>query len=151
MNFKIPRSVLVVIHTPKLEVLLIKRVDGMGWQSVTGSLASGVETYQQAAVREVQEETGIDALAADHHLVDLGIAHEFPIFPSYLHRYSPGTTHNVEHVFRLQVPRTLEIRLSPQEHSDGAWLPLAQAIKQVFSETNQTILRKLAAYAGNCL
>jgi hypothetical protein len=57
----------------------------------------------------------------------------------------------VEHVFRLQVPRTLEIRLSPQEHSDGAWLPLAQAIEQVFSETNQTILRNLASYAGNCL
>lgn len=150
MTFKIARSVLVVIHTPKLEVLLIKRVDGMGWQSVTGSLASEMETYQQAAVREVREETGIDALAADHHLVDLGIAHEFPIFSSYLHRYTPGTTRNEEHAFRLQVPRILEIRLSPREHSDGVWLPLAQAIEQVFSETNQTILRNLASYCGDC-
>jgi dATP pyrophosphohydrolase len=36
---KIPRSVLVVIHTPALEVLLIERADKPGyWQSVTGSL-----------------------------------------------------------------------------------------------------------------
>lgn len=145
MNFKIPRSVLVVIHTQTLEVLLIKRLDGMGWQSVTGSLASEIETAQQAAVREVWEETGIEALAVDHQLIDLGIVHKFPIFPSYLHRYSPGTTHNLEHVFRLEVPRPLEIRLSPHEHSDGAWLPLAQAIEQVFSETNRTILRNLAS------
>ena len=36
--FKIPESVLVVIHTADLEVLLIERADRPGfWQSVTGS------------------------------------------------------------------------------------------------------------------
>ncbi|MGH8832581.1 MAG: dihydroneopterin triphosphate diphosphatase, partial [Polaromonas sp.] len=36
--FKIPESVLVVIHTPQLEVLLIERADQPGfWQSVTGA------------------------------------------------------------------------------------------------------------------
>ena len=36
--FKIPQSVLVVIHTSGLEVLLIERADKPGyWQSVTGS------------------------------------------------------------------------------------------------------------------
>ena len=36
--FKIPESVLVVIHTPALEVLLIERDDHPGFgQSVTGS------------------------------------------------------------------------------------------------------------------
>ncbi|MFZ9656832.1 MAG: dihydroneopterin triphosphate diphosphatase, partial [Limnohabitans sp.] len=35
-SYKIPRSVLVVIHTPALEVLLIRRVDVGTWQSVTG-------------------------------------------------------------------------------------------------------------------
>ena len=35
---KIPESVLVVIHTPGLDVLLIERADRAGfWQSVTGS------------------------------------------------------------------------------------------------------------------
>ena len=36
--FKIPQSVLVVIHTPALDVLLIRRPDPHEfWQSVTGS------------------------------------------------------------------------------------------------------------------
>ena len=38
MTYKIPESVLVVIHTANLEVLLIERADHPGyWQSVTGS------------------------------------------------------------------------------------------------------------------
>ena len=36
--FKIPQSVLVVIHTPALDVLLINRADAANfWQSVTGA------------------------------------------------------------------------------------------------------------------
>ena len=57
--FKIPVSVLVVIHTPDLQVLLIERADAPGlWQSVTGSQDSG-ETLRETAVREVREETGL--------------------------------------------------------------------------------------------
>ena len=38
-RYKIPESVLVVIHSPALEVLLLERADNPGyWQSVTGSL-----------------------------------------------------------------------------------------------------------------
>ena len=37
-RFKIPESVLVVIHTAAAEVLLLERADSPGfWQSVTGS------------------------------------------------------------------------------------------------------------------
>ena len=62
--FKIPESVLVVIHTPGLDVLLINRTDAPGfWQSVTGAKDHEGEGFAQAAVREVREETGIDAAA----------------------------------------------------------------------------------------
>ncbi|MCC8429212.1 hypothetical protein LJ725_09550 [Reyranella aquatilis] len=37
MAFKIPESVLVVIHTPRLDVLVLERVGTGLWQSVTGS------------------------------------------------------------------------------------------------------------------
>ncbi len=48
-NFKIPISVLVVIHTPDLQVLLLERADHPGfWQSVTGSQDEG-ETLRQTA------------------------------------------------------------------------------------------------------
>ena len=57
---KIPQSVLVVIHTPALDVLLIERADKPGfWQSVTGSKDELTEDWQATCVREVAEETGI--------------------------------------------------------------------------------------------
>ena len=45
-GFKIPQSVLVVIYTPALDVLLIRRADVQDtvfWQSVTGSKDSESE------------------------------------------------------------------------------------------------------------
>ena len=58
--FKIPVSVLVVIHTPDGQVLLLERADRPGfWQSVTGSLDAPDEPPVKAAVREVFEETGL--------------------------------------------------------------------------------------------
>src|SRR3546814_11532782 len=60
MAYKIPESVLVVIHTAALEVLLLERADKPGfWQSVTGSKDAIDEALQLTAIREVAEETGI--------------------------------------------------------------------------------------------
>ena len=57
---KIPESVLVVIHTPALNVLLIERADKPGyWQSVTGSKDEVDEPLVQTCEREVAEETSI--------------------------------------------------------------------------------------------
>ena len=57
---KIPESVLVVIHTPELDVLIIERADHKGfWQSVTGSKDRVDEPLVETAAREVAEETGI--------------------------------------------------------------------------------------------
>ena len=62
---KIPESVLVVIHTPEREVLLIERADAPGfWQSVTGSKDVADEPLEQTCIREVEEETGIRVVAA---------------------------------------------------------------------------------------
>ena len=56
---KIPESVLVVIHTPELDVLLIERADAPGfWQSVTGSKDTPDEPLPETCRREVEEETG---------------------------------------------------------------------------------------------
>ena len=51
----------MLIHTIDLQVLIMERADKPGfWQSVTGSLEAG-ETPMQTAIREVKEETGLDA------------------------------------------------------------------------------------------
>ena len=56
MAYKIPESVLVVIHTPDLQVLLIRRADAAEdfWQSVTGSKDSLGEALAATAAREVR-------------------------------------------------------------------------------------------------
>ena len=70
MIYKIPESVLVVIYTPCGQVLLIRRADAGTWQSVTGSKDHPQESWADTAVREVQEETGIDALHPSCQLQD---------------------------------------------------------------------------------
>ena len=60
--FKIPRSVLVVIHTPALEVLLIERADKPGyWQSVTGSLDANAPVPPGAAVASTPAGSSVPA------------------------------------------------------------------------------------------
>ena len=122
-NFKIPESVLVVIHTPERDVLLIDRADHPGfWQSVTGSKDFSDESLVDAAVREVQEETGIQADAS--HLKDWAVSNIYDIYPAWQHRYAPGVTRNTEHVFSLCVPSGTQITLSPTEHTAFQWLNL---------------------------
>jgi dATP pyrophosphohydrolase len=146
MEYKIPVSVLVVVHTPELEVLLLERADRPGfWQSVTGSQHEG-ETLRETALREVREETGLDA--ARYELTDWGKQNRYEIYPSWRHRYPPGVTYNTEHVFGLRVPQALPIELEPAEHLRYEWLPWRQAAEKVFSWSNAEAIRELPQRAA---
>jgi NTP pyrophosphohydrolases including oxidative damage repair enzymes len=142
MLFKIPVSVLVVIHTPDRQVLLLERADHPGWwQSVTGSQNPG-ESLAETAVREVREETGLDAHA--YKLEDWGYSNRYEIYECYRHRYPADVTHNTEHVFGLQVPSPLPVTLAPREHLSCRWLPAEEAAGKCFSPSNAEAIRKLA-------
>ena len=135
--FKVPESVLVVIHTPALEVLLIERADVPGfWQSVTGAKDDEQETFEATAVREVMEETGIDARAPGHFLSDWGLENVYEIYPNWRHRYAASVSHNTEHLFGLCVPTAQPVRLSAREHTGQIWLPWAQAAERCVSPSN---------------
>jgi dihydroneopterin triphosphate diphosphatase len=143
--FKIPRSVLVVIHTPALDVLLIERADKPGyWQSVTGSLDREDESLEITARREVAEETGI----ADGVLRDWQLENLYEIYPVWRHRYAPGVTHNTEHVFGLTVPAGTPVRLSPREHLAFVWLPWREAADQCFSPSNAEAILQLPRFGA---
>ena len=132
---KIPESVLVIIHTPAREVLLIERADHPGfWQSVTGSRDSADEPLVQTAVRELAEETGIVVGPAD--LDDWAVSNIYDIYPQWRHRYAPGVTRNTEHVFGLCLPSQTAVRLNPREHTAWQWLPWLEAADQCFSASN---------------
>ncbi|RKP58910.1 dihydroneopterin triphosphate diphosphatase [Pararobbsia silviterrae] len=145
--FKIPESVLVVIHTAELDVLLIERADRPGfWQSVTGSKDRLDEPLLDVAAREVGEETGIavgtdrvprTALADWRHTID------YEIYPVWRHRYAPGVVRNTEHWFGLTVPRDIDVVLAPREHTDWVWLPYREAAERCFSRSNAQAILEL--------
>lgn len=145
--FKIPESVLVVIHTTDLDVLLIERADKAGfWQSVTGSKDHIDEPLKTVAAREVGEETGIVVGAPrvpEHALVDWGHTIDYEIYPIWRHRYAPGVERNTEHWFGLTVPRDIDITLSPLEHTDFIWLPYREAAQRCFSRSNGEAILQL--------
>ena len=144
---KIPESVLVVIHTPALQVLLIERADRPGyWQSVTGSLDHPGEALAETCRREVAEETGIDIDDAGGRLVDWGLANHYDIYPVWRHRYAPGVTHNTEHVFGLTLPAPVPVRLNPREHLAQVWLPWREAADRCFSPSNAEAILQLPRF-----
>ena len=140
--YKQPVSVLVVIHTPALEVLLLERADYPDhWQSVTGSRDADEASLRDTAVREVREETGLDA--TQYALIDWHQQNEYEIYARWRHRYAPGTTRNTEHVFGLELPEPLAVQLSPREHLNYQWLPWREAADKVFSPSNREAILQL--------
>jgi dATP pyrophosphohydrolase len=141
VTYKIPVSVLVLVHTPDLKVLLLERADHPGfWQSVTGSLHEG-ERLAETAARELREETGLDAVR--YGLSDWHKQNRFEIYRTWRGRYAPGVTHNLEHVFALCVPQELPVTLEPREHLRYEWLPWEAAAQKVFSWTNAEAIQEL--------
>lgn len=154
--YKIPQSVLVLIHTPALEVLLIRRAEAdpaapAFWQSVTGSKETVQEPFAHTAVREVAEETGIacgPGSPLHGQLRDWELENVYPIYPRWLHRYAPGVVMNTEHVFGLQVPQKVPVQLDPREHTAYQWLPFAQAAARCFSPSNAEACLLLPRFAA---
>lgn len=138
---KKPVSVLVLVHAPTLRVLLLERAAHPGyWQSVTGS-QEGDESLLETAVRELREETGIDADEAD--LLDWRLCNRYEIFPEWRHRYASGVTQNTEHVFSLLVPEDTTVTIAPAEHLGHVWLPWQDAARKVFSWSNRDAILML--------
>ena len=139
--YKTPVSALILIHTADLQVLIMERADKPDfWQSVTGSLEMD-ETPRQAAIREVLEETGLDATQYDFQ--DWQTSHVYEIYPHWRYRYAPGVTENTEHLFGLCLPAPLAITLAADEHTRYEWVDWREAAKRVFSWTNVEALKIL--------
>jgi dihydroneopterin triphosphate diphosphatase len=88
MAYKIPESVLVVVHTARLDVLLLERAAQPGlWQSVTGSRELDDPDLLATARRELLEETGLSLGT----LTDWRLTNRYEIWPQWRARYAPDT------------------------------------------------------------
>ncbi len=138
MKYKRPESVLVLVYTLASEVLMMRRKHPNDfWQSVTGSLEWD-ENPLQAAIRELQEETGI----AQPELHDCQFSQNFEIYSIWRDRYEPGINVNREHVFSLGLPEKINIQLDPREHQEFVWLSKQEAFDLAFSHTNKEAIQR---------
>lgn len=151
--------------SPNGDFLLIERADKAGyWQSVTGSLDFPDELPLQAAVRELKEETGFNAIPVQLPTVDgsdssellqPGLLRPWPhsleyeIFEHWRHRYPQGVTHNTEHWFMVCVPANFKPTLAVSEHLGYAWLKAGEAAKRCFSPNNAQAILALDAKLKN--
>jgi len=141
MGFKLPESVLVVVHTAQLQVLLLERAAQPGfWQSVTGSREPDDPDLLATARRELVEETGL----AVGSLAGWRLTNRYEIWPQWRARYAPDVTHNTEHVFGFRVPEITVATLDPAEHTRQVWLPWQEAMEKVFSPTNRDAIWQLS-------
>mgnify|MGYP001372325445 CR=1 FL=1 len=133
-----PESVLVVIHTPERECLLLERVHPRGfWQSVTGTIEAG-ESPIAAAYREVGEETGVNLSPQSGDIVDCQHVNQYEIRKEWQHRYPPDNFVNTEYVFVTQIPSDSRIILT--EHSAYEWLDKPEALARVWSPSNRNAI-----------
>ncbi len=140
MAFKIPQSVLVVVHTARLDVLLLERAAQPRPLAVGDRLArAGRSRSSATARRELLEETGLSLGT----LTDWQLTNRYEIWPQWRARYAPEVTHNTEHVFGFRVDSPTVATLDPAEHVAQLWLPWQEAMAKVFSPTNRDAIRQL--------
>jgi dATP pyrophosphohydrolase len=130
---KIPISVLVLIYTKNKDILILKKNNGKDmWQSVTGSINDG-ESVDDAAKREVYEETGLNA----DNIINCNKQYIFEIYEMWRYKYDDNVTHNTEHVFLLELDERKDIVIDKEEHVSYEWTSRVKAAEKVFSHTNR--------------
>jgi dATP pyrophosphohydrolase len=129
-----------VVYTLTGKVLMLRRADDPDfWQSVTGSLSWEENEPRQAAVRELREETGLEA----EDLQDAGLTHRYTILPQWRHRYAPEVKENTEYVYFLALAAEKVITLNSAEHTEYGWYSFDEAASKVFSWTNREAILKV--------
>jgi 8-oxo-dGTP pyrophosphatase MutT (NUDIX family) len=95
---------------------------GRAWSLPKGNLDKG-ETPEQAAVREVSEETGLP-------MDRLTILAELPA-SEYMYRRQGRLVSKIVHHYLIEAPSDAPLRPDEREVDEVEWVPLAEAAKRV--------------------
>ncbi len=122
----------------ELEVLLIATHEGERWGLPKGHIEPG-ETPEEAAVREVREETGVQArVLAPLDTIDYW----------YRWKANEGDVLVHKHVtFYLMAYTGGDVRDHGWEVDDARWVPLSKAIDMVMYKAEKELLRKASILA----
>ncbi len=113
---------------------LLLHYDSGHWDFAKGHLESG-ETPEQAALRELKEETGIE---------DAELIPDFAEKIQYFFKRD-GKTVAKEVIFFIARAKTDKVKLS-FEHKDYVWLPFKEAVEKLTFNTAKEVLRKAEAF-----
>jgi 8-oxo-dGTP pyrophosphatase MutT (NUDIX family) len=112
---------------------------GAYWHGVAGALEPG-ETFAEAAVRELREETGLDAKPVE---VASPYAYSLDEQPEFRDSVPPGTEEIVVRTFLVDAPSGWEPELD-WEHDDYRWCTVAEALELLHWPEPREVLRSLA-------
>lgn len=107
--------------------------NGSFWQNITGSVEEG-EKYKQAAIRELQEETGIEI-----ECVERFQALDYKI--KFHDKWGRDVT---EKAYCVLINDTIEIKICSKEHDEYKWIECSKVTKDNFKYPGNFEVFKLA-------
>lgn len=121
-----------------IRTLILKTNEKRGcfWQSVTGHVEKG-ESFQEAALREAQEETSLDFL---HPAQYLGLEHHFE------GRFGP--CHEKAFYLCLYGKEAPTPKLDPSEHIEYLWADPSEAIEKIEHPFNKKAIERSTGAAS---
>lgn len=155
---RVPRDVSIHLFTRTSEgahFLMLRRIPTRGgfWQGVTGA-PHPHESDDEAAVREVREETGFDVSAS---LMPLGVEYEYRLSSEVARKAIYAAHVRAIHVvaFGAEVTEQRDPTLDPDEHDAFAWCSHREAaemldwpVEKDALDGRRSALRELASLLG---